>query len=789
MVRIIRVVFFCLAVGAISGGLLGVAKANGPVIEQWVARHDNIESGYYLINAIAVDSSGNTYVVGYSTSTGTNHDFVVIKYDSSGSQVWTSIYDPSPECPSFPGSVVADNKGNVYVTGMTATVKYDSLGKQLWVVRHGESGSCADRRAIALDGSGNLYVTGLSRMNSANENYMTEKYNTNGTLVWRAQYDGPSGGLDRANAIAVDRSGNSYVTGYSEGIGTSRDYVTTKYDPEGGQLWVARYDGPVAGNDGAYAIAVDSLGNCYVTGYSSGIATGSDWATIKYDGQGNQVWSARYSDGDRAYDIRVDGSGNVYVVGTASNRLTLKKYNNEGLELWSKSPNNINPASNYINAYLALDSFGNSYVTEGCYGSGTGVDFVTIRYDNAGNQVWLATYNGPASGNDDPRGIAVDISGNVYITGQSPGNSTDYSYATIKYTQTGVLTLNHTLNMQVKGSGSTQPEVGLHAYPEGSIVNMNANPAPGWEFENWTGSVADSFSSSTTVTVNSDKTVTANFVEVPPDSISTTLSTAYPTLIPDSVTVPISADHQVKTGKLVFFDDFVDNRNKWELDSVNNQSYLGNGELHLVSNTPDQGKRSVSVAAPILDGYAFQAQTTKIGGSDDHLYGLIFGFQNSQNYYVFGITGDGLYRLYRLKDGQWDYLTPYTSSSSINVGNSTNTLTIFSRDTSVELHVNGQYLQTVTLDSNTSGNIGVRTSITDLHVGFDHVRVYSLTSSVPILYISISSVGGLVLVGVSIGYVWRTRKYARLVKRYKQELDMWEEEGYDISEFKERWLR
>jgi len=100
--------------------------------------------------------------------------------------------------------------------------------------------------------------------------------------AWVARYNGPGNGTDYATALAVDSQGNVYVTGVSEGSGTGRDYATIKYDANGTQLWVRRYNGPGNGWDDAFALAVDRQGNVYVTGWSIGSGTGDDYATIKY---------------------------------------------------------------------------------------------------------------------------------------------------------------------------------------------------------------------------------------------------------------------------------------------------------------------------------------------------------------------------------------------------------------------------------------------------------------------------------------------------------------------------
>jgi hypothetical protein len=133
-----------------------------------------------------------------------------------------------------------------------------------------------------VDGSGNVYVTGYSYGSETDDDYATIKYDPDGNQLWVQTYNGPGNYSDYAYAIAVDGSGNVYVTGYSYGSETDDDYATIKYDPDGNQLWVQTYNGPGNYSDYAYAIAVDGSGNVYVTGVSYGSGTDDDYATIKY---------------------------------------------------------------------------------------------------------------------------------------------------------------------------------------------------------------------------------------------------------------------------------------------------------------------------------------------------------------------------------------------------------------------------------------------------------------------------------------------------------------------------
>ena len=318
-----------------------------------------------------------------------------------------------------------------------------------WVADYNGPGNNIDEaHAIAVDGTGNVYVTGRSYGNGIGFDYATIKYNSAGQQQWVARYTGFQGyGDDEANAIAVDGAGNVYVTGRSTGIGTAEDYATIKYNSAGQQQWVARYNGPGNFTDVAYAIAVDGSGNVYVTGTSDSGGQGSnyDYATIKYNSDGQQQWIARYdgpaNDGDDAYAIAVDASGNVYVTGvsigsgTGADYATIK-YNSAGQQQWVARYNGPVNGDDYGYA-IALDNSGNIYVTGSSRGPGTEFDYATIKYNSAGQQQWADRYTGPGNGFGEAKAIAVDGSGNVYVTGHSPGAGTADDYATIKYDSAG----------------------------------------------------------------------------------------------------------------------------------------------------------------------------------------------------------------------------------------------------------------------------------------------------------------------------------------------------------------
>jgi hypothetical protein len=324
-------------------------------------------------------------------------------------------------------------------------VKYDSAGNQLWVQRYNGPGNYSDGAcAIAIDGSGNIYVTGHSGGSTEQYDYATVKYDPDGNQLWVQRYNGPGNSYDWAQAIALDGFGNDYVTGTSNGkwAETYEDYATVKYDSSGNQLWVQRYNGPGNYTDGACAITIDGSGNVYVTGTSAGEMStiDDDYATIKYDSQGNQLWVQRYNGplnyNDGAYAIALDGFGNVYVTGYSCGSGTYEdyatvKYDSSGNQLWVQR---YNGPGNYSDEARAIetDGSGNVYVTGTSYGNGAHYDYATVKYDSAGNQLWVQR---PGNYSDEARAIDTDGSGNVYVTGWGYGSGTERDYSTIKYIQ------------------------------------------------------------------------------------------------------------------------------------------------------------------------------------------------------------------------------------------------------------------------------------------------------------------------------------------------------------------
>jgi hypothetical protein len=147
---------------------------------------------------------------------------------------------------------------------VSSTALAQAQVREEWVARYNDPVNSNEWvSTLAVDNQGNVYVTGRISTSLGGgwyaTDYATLKYDRNGTLLWAQRYNGPINGGDYATALAVDKRGNVYVTGYSWGSGTSSDYATLKYDSNGTLLWAQRYNGPGNYADEARALAVDDM--------------------------------------------------------------------------------------------------------------------------------------------------------------------------------------------------------------------------------------------------------------------------------------------------------------------------------------------------------------------------------------------------------------------------------------------------------------------------------------------------------------------------------------------------
>ena len=203
----------------------------------WTNRYNGLGNGNDYGNDIALDSNGNVFLTG-GTTVGGQFEFVTIKYSNSGMPVWTNRYKGfGTSFYGGAGEIVVDYAGNVIVTGTSvgsgthfdfATIKYSNTGVPLWTNRFNRNSEDA-AIGLAVDRGNNVFVHGYSSdaITLRYDNTVVA-YSSTGQFLWSNFYNGPGNDDDSANAIALDGEGNVFVTGYSRGTNGFTDYATIK---------------------------------------------------------------------------------------------------------------------------------------------------------------------------------------------------------------------------------------------------------------------------------------------------------------------------------------------------------------------------------------------------------------------------------------------------------------------------------------------------------------------------------------------------------------------------------
>lgn len=436
------------------------------------------DTGY----AVTTDSSANIYVTSNSTSTVTVYnadgsafsptlpnagslDAILVKYNGGGFAMWAARVATS-SANEFPTSIVTDSSDNVYICLYTS----------------------AAGTITGYNANGSAFGTQLTNIGGGDACIV--KYNSNGDIQWMRRI--AAGGNDTIRGLTLGKNNDLYTIGTFTGSyysmygqssslfsvvpnsGTLTDGIVVKYNRNGAPQWV----GSVVslGDDAAFGVASDSLGNVYVTGNTGSsqttyfvnadntvtagtdiIPSGNDVYLAKYNANGTVQWSASLTSSgtDIGYSTATDSNGNVYITGSYSGTLTAKnsngtsfgttittgggiyaflvKYDSSGFVQWIArmggigtdigynvtidSNNDVYVAGRWDNtaaSFTAFNSNGTSGASISQIGS-SGTDAFLVKYNSSGTVQWMARIGSTAS--DTAYAVTTDPSGNVYIAG------------------------------------------------------------------------------------------------------------------------------------------------------------------------------------------------------------------------------------------------------------------------------------------------------------------------------------------------------------------------------------
>ncbi len=329
-----------------------ILDAQGTIGSNWMNTWGG--SGPDVGNAVATDSTGNSYVAGSTSSFGAGgQDVLLTKYDPNGNLLWAKTWGgPSND---FANGVLVGGDGSVYVVGGTQSfgagwydvliLKFDSSGNLIWA--HTWGGSSFDvGYDLSFDLNGNLVIAAESY--SFGSCTVLLKMSTDGAVLSANTWKGPAS-YDSAYSITVDASGNTILAGISWDYSVSPEHnsiLVLKYDSQGNLLWNRNWAGP--GGDessGRKTVRTDAQGNIYIAGRTTIVRGSSDFDVLllKIDLDGNLLWSQKW--GGTGYDtanaLWIDSNYDSSVVGSTASvtgvqSALVQQYDSNGNILISK---------------------------------------------------------------------------------------------------------------------------------------------------------------------------------------------------------------------------------------------------------------------------------------------------------------------------------------------------------------------------------------------------------------------------------------------------------------------
>jgi len=352
---------------------------------------------------------GNTWG-GYNHQGGGEWDYILIKYDPAGAQVWARQYDGPLHWSDTPTGLVVDDAGNSYACGYARferdqfnrlvthfhVAKFDPLGALAWEIAFDldpHQGAGADDIRFAPDG--NIVVTGIAEappLNSSNDDVITMKVSPDGQILWTRQWDsgGFSNGLDRALGVDTDRLGNVYALAQfmSDDLERHLDGALLRYAPDGTLEWVANtgLDRP----DAMFEMVDDEEGNLYLAGgWDNGMD--NDGMVVSLDAAGQERWRVFFDnfpgfDYQHANAIMRGPDGLLYVGldyqwdGAAGYDYTIAILDTDGNELdtWRYDTGSNSDTFPWIDGYL-MDAQGNIFIGGYSWFDLTRADFTVVK--------------------------------------------------------------------------------------------------------------------------------------------------------------------------------------------------------------------------------------------------------------------------------------------------------------------------------------------------------------------------------------------------------------------------
>lgn len=434
---------------------------------EWVSRFNGTGNSFDIVSGMLELSDGGVLVYGSTVGIGTLTDFALINYDRSGNTRWVSTYDgPASQSDQLSAAVI-DSAGNIYAAGFVSAnnsffpsvSKFSSTGQLIWIrtaeVQGYRSGMA---RSVIVTASGNILTGGFMTDSSGVLKMYLRLYSQSGSVLNSRIFAGTALTAD----LHIKQGAEEIVYLLNKKIGAfgGTDISIEGIDSDLNSVWQVNISGNIpASDDEPTDIVTDAQGNVLVCATLINSDTGPDVAVMKLTPGGQILWMYnlnRYFT-QKPSGITLDKSGNAYVTGftidnfepgTSRDIITVK-LNSAGSEMWSRVYKAEADGDDGGNS-VAVDTIGNVYV--GGYSDRGNVEatYAFLKYDLNGNLLYFDRYSTATVPEDFIYSVIVNRFSEVFVTGISIDDQTDYDFATIKYSSIlGVLS----------GSSQTIPDV------------------------------------------------------------------------------------------------------------------------------------------------------------------------------------------------------------------------------------------------------------------------------------------------------------------------------------------
>lgn len=421
------------------------------VFEDWVQTRGT--QSYFLKSIVKTDSYRNVYQAGATLSDNGDYDVIITKFNSRGQELWTKTYDVAGYDDAAIDIYIDENQ-DVYLAGTTFNaensgyqvliLKYKSNGDLLWSDVYSHPNSLYNVATSITGFDNQIYVGGATYSLEKQSDFLAISYSGSGNLEWIYTWDNVALN-DVVTKIDYHNGYISLAGGAQIDPNRWRYAIVNLNSADGGFIEQKITGGSGVGIDRITDLTRDNAGNIYVTGGVVNSATGYDFKTLKLDSDLNVAWEASYNssghNNDIANALAVDPFGNVYVTGYSETddgptNYTTLKYNADGVQQWVASYNGKGNRADTAKA-IVLDANHQPVITGVSENTGN-EDFHTLKYTTNGEELWHITYNGVLNGNDNPFDIAIDNAGDIIVAGQTEVDG-KLRYVSVKYIERDIL--------------------------------------------------------------------------------------------------------------------------------------------------------------------------------------------------------------------------------------------------------------------------------------------------------------------------------------------------------------